>query len=103
MHNRNWLKSNIQQRQLFAGWTTFWTRRIKPLIGLFACAVIWMALGLSLTGCATQSPATCPDQVMPPVPKLSEPLPQSSYSLKVQKLLQSWQDRLIDMPMMQKP
>lgn len=98
MQNRNWLKSNNQQRQIFGGLITSSLRKIKQLLGLLACAVIWTALAMSLTGCATRSEPPCPPLVMPQPPALSEPIPQESYSLRVQRSFKAWQERLIATP-----
>ena len=97
MQNRNWLKSNSQQRQLFANWITCSWRRMLALLGLFACAVIWIALALSLTGCASRS-VPCPPQTLPRAPALTEPIPPESYSLRAQQSFKAWQERLIAMP-----
>ena len=96
MNNRNWLKSNSQQRQLFVNWITCSWRRMLALLGLFACAVIWIALALSLTGCAHNSPSPCPEQKLPPAPALSEPIPPVSYSLRAQRSLSKWEASLIE-------
>lgn len=98
MQNRNWLMSDSQQRQLFAGWITSSLHKIKQLLGLLACAVIWTALALSLTGCATRSVPPCPELVLPQPPALSEPIPPESYSLRVQRSFKTWQEKLIATP-----
>ena len=98
MQNRNWLMSDSQQRQLFAGWITSSLHKIKQLLGLLACAVIWTALALSLTGCATRSAPPCPELILPQPPALSEPIPQESYSLRVQRSLSKWEAALIGTP-----
>jgi hypothetical protein len=62
-------------------------------------AGILIALVLVLTSCATKSIEPC---VMPPpplMPALSEPLPSESYSLQVQKAIESWRRKLIAIPL----
>ena len=103
MNVKSWWKSGSQQRQLFADWILCSWPRVKVLLGLFACGVMWIVLALSLTGCAHNSSVPCPEQKLPPAPALSEPTPQTSYFLSVQTLFQKWQEKLIAMPMMQKP
>ena len=98
MQNRNWLKSNSQQRRLFAGLTMLLRLKINPLLALRHYAVILMALALSLTGCASRSPALCQEQVLPAMPALSEPIPPVSYSLNVQRSLQTWREKLTATP-----
>ena len=98
MQNRNWLKSNSQQRRLFAGLTMLLRLKINPLLALRHYAVILMALALSLTGCASRSPALCQEQVLPAMPALSQPIPPVSYSLNVQRSLQTWREKLTATP-----
>jgi len=96
MQNRNWLKSNSQQRRLFAGLTMLLRLKINPLLALRHYAVILMALALSLTGCASRSPALCQEQVLPAMPALSQPIPPVSYSLRVQQSLSKWEALLTE-------
>lgn len=103
MQNRNWLKSNSRQRRLFVNWITCSWRRMLTLLGLCACAVIWIALALSLTGCAHNSPSPCPEQKLPPAPALTEPIPPASYSLRAQQNFKAWQEKLIATPVTPKP
>lgn len=103
MQNRNWLKSNSQQRHLFAGLITSSSHKMKRLLALFGCAVIWMALGMNLIGCATRSTVICPEPVIPAMPALSEPIPPVSYSLRAQQSFKAWQERLIGTPTTPKP
>jgi hypothetical protein len=102
MQNRNWLRSNIQQRFKFAGRITSSLRKTNHLPAPWACAVILIILALSLTGCAHNSPA-CPEVVGPRAPALTEPMPSVSYSLRVQQTFKSWQEKLIAMPTTPKP
>lgn len=59
-----------------------------------------LVLSLSLIGCATPSPplqAARPAQIPPPPAELLEPPDlSSSYSELVQRLLQTWRQRLTD-------
>lgn len=96
MQNRNWLKSNSAQRRIFGGWTTPSKRKEPPLPAPWLCAVILIALVLSLSGCATRSPVLCPEPVLPLAPALSEPIPPESYSLFVQRLLSKWEASLTE-------
>ena len=98
MINRNWLKSNSQQRRLFAGRTTSFLRKWMPPPEMWGCAAILIMLALSLTGCAHNSPSPCPEQKLPPVPALTEPIPPESYSLRAQQSFKAWQERLIATP-----
>jgi hypothetical protein len=50
-------------------------------------------LGLSLTGCATHSVQPQPPQ-LPARPSLTVPQPLTTYSDSVQKLLQTWREKL---------
>lgn len=61
-----------------------------------ACLLTLLVLVMLLAGCATQSP---PDALPknPQPPQLSEPIPTSSYSSKVQKLFESWLQRVTGM------
>lgn len=77
-----------------------WTPLREP--GLSGRSVYVMLLALlvaSLAGCATPSP---PDQQPrnPAPPRLSEPLPQSDYSSKVENFLRSLRERLTPTPAM---
>ena len=96
MINRNWLKSNSQQRRLFAGRTTSFLRKWMPPPEMWGCAAILIMLALSLTGCAHNSPSPCPEQKLPPAPALSEPIPPVSYSLRAQRSLSKWEASLIE-------
>ena len=98
MQNRNWLKSNSQQRRIFGGLITRSPRKEQPLPARWLCAVILIALFLSLSGCASRSPVVCPEPVMPAMPALSEPIPPVSYSLNVQRSLQTWREKLTATP-----
>ncbi len=98
MNNRNWLQSNSQQRRLFGGWITRLLLKMPRLPEVWVFGVIAIVLMLSLTGCATRLPALCPEQVLPPVPALTEPIPPESYSLRAQQSFKAWQERLIAMP-----
>jgi len=98
MRNRNWLKSDSQQRQLFAGLIASSLRRARQAFGLLACAVIWTALVLNLTGCASPSAIPCPPQTLPQPPALTEQIPSVSYSLRAQQSFKAWQERLIATP-----
>ena len=98
MQNRNWLKSNTTQRRLFGGLITSFWLKIKPHIVLGVCFVIWVALALSLTGCAHNSPSQCPELVIPQPPALIEPIPPASYSLRARESFKKWQERLIATP-----
>ena len=98
MQNRNWFKSNSQQRRILGGWTTPSKRKESPLPAPWLCAVILIALVLSLSACASRSPVVCPEPVMPLAPALSEPIPPESYSLVVQRLLSKWEAALIGTP-----
>ena len=97
MQNRNWLKSNSAQRRIFGGWTTPSKRKEPPLPAPWLCALIVIVLILSLSGCATRS-QICPEPALPPVPALSEPIPPVSYSLNVQRSLQTWREKLTATP-----
>ena len=103
MQNRNWFKSNSAQRRIFGGWTTPSKRKEPPLPAPWLCAVILIALVLSLSGCATRSPVLCPEPVLPPMPALSEPIPPVSYSLRAQQSFKQWQELLIGTPQTPKP
>ncbi len=103
MRNRNWLMSNNQQRRIFGGLTTPSRPKMPLRLGLWLCAVIAIALLLSLGGCASQSTVPCQAPVMPPVPELSEPMPPISYSLSVQSSLQTWREKLTGTPATLKP
>lgn len=52
-----------------------------------ACVLMLLVLTGALVACATPSPPVTPSS-NPAPPRLSEPLPEESYSSKVQKLLQ---------------
>ncbi len=103
MKNRNWLKSNSAQRRILGGLITRSPRKEQPLPARWLCAVILIALFLSLSGCASRSPVLCPEPVMPLAPALSEPIPPESYSLVVQRLLSKWEAALIGTPQTPKP
>lgn len=96
MQNRNWFKSNSQQRFKSAERTTSSSHKTQPLPAPWLCALIVIVLILSLSGCATRSPVVCPEQVIPPAPALSEPIPPESYSLVVQRLLSKWEASLTE-------
>ena len=98
MQNRNWLKSNRQQRRLFDGWITRLLLKMPRLPEVWVFGVIAIVLMLSLTGCATRLPALCPEQVLPPVPALTEPIPPESYSLRAQQSLSKWEASLTATP-----
>lgn len=103
MQNRNWLKSNNQQRRIFGGLITRSPRNEPPLPARWLCAVIVIVLILNLSGCASRSSVICQDPVMPQPPALSEPIPPVSFSLSVQRLLSKWEAALIGMPTTPKP
>lgn len=98
MKNRNWFKSNIQQRFKSAERITSSPRKTQPTPAPWLCALIVIVLILSLSGCASRSPVVCPEPVMPLAPALSEPIPPESYSLVVQRLLSKWEAALIGTP-----
>lgn len=100
MPNRNYLTSDFQRRRLFAGQTTLSTRKTKALLARWSCVAILMLLILSLSGCAwlCPTPETPPEQSLPRMPALTEPLPEISYSLRVQQKLQTWREKLTDTP-----
>ena len=98
MQNRNWLKSNTTQRRLFGGLITSFWLKIKPHIVLGVCFVIWIALALSLTGCAVLSTPPCPEMTLPRAPALTEPIPPASYSLRARESFKKWQELLIGTP-----
>jgi hypothetical protein len=64
-----------------------------------ACVLMLIGLGVLLGGCAHNSP---PSQaaVNPAPPRLSQPLPQESYSESARKKLDAWLGRLTGMPRM---
>ena len=103
MRNRNWLTSDSQQRQLFGALITSSLRRARQALALLAFAVIWTALAMSLIGCATRSEPPCQPLELPQPPALSEPIPQESYSLRVQRSLLKWEASLTGTPQMSKP
>jgi hypothetical protein len=75
-----------------------WTqlKTLPPPVKL-ACGLTLLVLLAFCSGCATKSPpAEWPKN--PPPPQISEPLPQNSYSSKVQKLLEGWLQRVIGTP-----
>ena len=98
MQNRNWLKSDSQQRQIFGGLITRSPRKEPPLPAKWLCAVIVIVLIANLSACATRSAVICPEPVLPAMPALSEPIPPESYSLHVQRLLSKWEAALIGTP-----
>lgn len=58
-------------------------------------ALMLTVLALSLTGCATSLPPVaveCPTNLPPPA--LSEPIPQQTYSARVQQKLKNWHQSL---------
>lgn len=58
-----------------------------------------LLLVLSLTACGTLSPpqaVECPTN--PPPPALSEPIPQQTYSARVQQKLKNWHELLTGTP-----
>ena len=64
-------------------------------------ALLLLALGLSVTGCATtsQPPSViCP--VLPPAPALSEPPPSVPYSTSAQQNIKNWREKLKATPAM---
>lgn len=64
------------------------------------CALLLIALALSLTGCATSSPRAgviCP--ALPAKPSASEPQPSVTYSESVQLLLKAWRAKLDATPL----
>lgn len=98
MQNRNWLKSDSQQRQIFGGLITRSPRKEPPLPAKWLCAVIVIALVLSLSACAAPLQTPCQPPAMPQPPALSEPIPPVSYSLRAQQSFKAWQERLIGTP-----
>lgn len=59
-------------------------------------AMLLMALGLNLTGCATQSPQLkVSSPVLPPPPVLATPQPQEPYSETWRQKVEQWRQRLI--------
>lgn len=61
-------------------------------------APLLLALALSLTACAAPSPSLRDNPQLPPAPALSEPIPPESYSQTVQRLLQTWREKLTATP-----
>lgn len=74
-------------------------RRSALLIVLLSLLVI----GLSLTGCATQTPPPCVKLQAPLKPVLLTPLPKDLYSISVQADLLRWQKLLMATPPTPKP
>jgi hypothetical protein len=67
-------------------WTTL---KGLPVPAKLALGLILLVLLGALSGCATPSPpVTSPKNPSPP--RISEPLPEESYSLKAQRLIDSW-------------
>jgi len=70
-------------------------RMLRRLAAL-SLPLLLIAMGLSLSGCATQ-PIPC-DPVPPPIqPAMLTETPSQSYSTSVAKLLSEWQARLMGM------
>lgn len=68
----------------------------------------WLALLLlpsaMLAGCATSSVTPmCELPQLPPPPSATTPQPQTSYSDSAATDIQSWQQKLMDTPLMQEP
>lgn len=61
-----------------------------------AYALPLMVLATQLASCATHSPPSNA-ATNPQPPRLSEPLPSESYSLKAQRLIESWLQRVTGM------
>ncbi len=65
------------------------------------CAAMWALPVMLCTGCAappTVSAVSCPAIPLPP--PLVQPIPAQSYSQRAQADMQSWLQRLTDMPRM---
>jgi hypothetical protein len=77
-----------------------WMRLQKQLPhGRLLCVLMLLVLVAHLAACATNSP---PSQaaVNPAPPRLSQPLPQESYSESARKKLDAWLGRLTGTPRM---
>ena len=104
MQNRNWLKSDLTQRRLFAVSRTSFKRRMQRRLVSVACVLMLLALAASLTGCGMFSKTTSAEpQVFPPRPALTEPLPLVTYSKSAQADIQAWQKKLTGTPVTSKP
>lgn len=74
---------------------------VKPL-----CALLLLLLVLNLMGCASKPmppPAASQPMALPPLPSLSTPLPQTSYSLTAAAVIKSWQEKLMGTQLMSAP
>lgn len=65
----------------------------------FALVLMLMLLAVSLSGCATCPPRTLAPTVveapkLPAAPPMTEPAPSESYSLRVERNLKVWRERL---------
>ncbi|THJ36152.1 hypothetical protein E8K88_02490 [Lampropedia aestuarii] len=68
------------------------------------CRLTLLALAVSLTACASNSPMPSSDlPTLPPPPSLSTPAPQTSYSESAAANTQRWQKKLMDTQLMQQP
>lgn len=96
--NRNWLKSDFQQRRIFAGLTQRTKLRIKLYSGFVGLLLMLMLCVAVSTACHHLPQTPCVQPTLPSPPALSEPIPSVSYSEQARIRTQSWQRRLTDIP-----
>lgn len=98
MQNNNWRISDWSQRRARAKTKPSLPLKTQLKFTLLGCAWLLMLLVVLLAGCATQSPQPCATLTPPSPPALSELLPSESYSVQLQRAIESWRKRLTAMP-----
>jgi hypothetical protein len=95
-----WLRPTSRLGRLSAFGSVQLTRlqALPPPVRL-ACVLMLVVLLVSVTGCAMTSPPSRPAEIPAP-PRLSQPLPEMTYSEHVRRLLESWRERLTGTPAM---
>ena len=78
-------------------------RKTLQSLGLFLCVNLLMMLAVLLTACASPPTQQCEPLPIPPMPALTQTLPQTDYSLSVAASIKRWASELTGTSTTSKP